>query len=381
MGIRVIMSNERILNGLIRPLHPYFMSHSAGPRPAHLNECLQSRFLSPWDDRGGEAWGGWLEEIDGFLSKLAALMATKASQIAPKPSVTNALLSFLGALASQTSRRVILVAPDTFPSLIYAIGEARHLGFTTKFLAENCDPRDPESWAAHADDQTAAFLIMHVHSNTGLSPNPKILAKTASNLGVQTIIDVAQSIGILSVMPEIWGVDCVIGSSIKWLSGGPGSGFLWLKAKGINELTPQDCGWFSHLRPFEFAPKVFEPADQAKRFWGSTPSPISAICASAGLDIVLTHGQEKLLTHNRALIRHFFNRLPQFEYELNGHGGTLCLDLGPEAMAIHAELTHQNIMCDRRANRLRLSFGISNDEGDIEALVSALKDYRPVSQS
>jgi len=222
---------------------------------------------------------------------------------------------------------------------------------------------------------------MHVHSNTGLSPCPKSIAETAAQFGVDTIIDVAQSIGILSVTPETWGVDCVIGSSIKWLSGGPGSGFLWLKAKGIQDLRPQDCGWFSHQRPFDFDPENFAPADQAKRFWGGTPSPLSAICATAGLDVILSHGQDRLWAHNRALIALFFELVPQFQFELKGNGASLCFDMGPEAQTIHAQLSQQKLMCDRRAHRLRISFGISNHESDIEALAKALKSFRPVSQS
>jgi len=105
------MSNDRIHNGLIRPIHPYFLSHSAGPLPAQFQQSIAAHFQNPWADQGGEAWGDWLYAIDQFLIKLASLMQTRSSQIAPKPSVTAALLSYLGALAQKTKARTILVAP------------------------------------------------------------------------------------------------------------------------------------------------------------------------------------------------------------------------------------------------------------------------------
>ncbi|WP_350637139.1 aminotransferase class V-fold PLP-dependent enzyme, partial [Pseudoalteromonas sp. GW168-MNA-CIBAN-0100] len=61
-----------------------------------------------------------------------------------------------------------------------------------------------------------------------------------------SIIDGAQSAGVIPLDLSVLDADFLIGSSVKWLCGGPGAAYLWVNKTQIEYCEPKDVGWFSH---------------------------------------------------------------------------------------------------------------------------------------
>ena len=187
------------------------------------------------------------------------------------------------------------------------------------------------------------------------------LTQLARDNDCLALVDIAQSAGIIPIDIPSWDADAVFGSSVKWLCGGPGAGYMWINPDRSADLVPQDVGWFSHENPFEFDIRNFKPAPAAKRFLGGTPSVAPYAMALGGIRTLAKIGIDAVRAHNLELMRRLN---PDIEDHRNG--GTLCLDFGDRVHAIAATLQDIGCRFDQRGTSLRLSFHIYNtgDEAD-----------------
>lgn len=347
---------------------PYLLTHSVGCLPQAAAARLQSHYLAPWQARGGEAWGDWLAEIEGFRAALAALFGGAPAQWCPQSNLTSGLVKLLGALPPPASqRRTWLVAADAFPSLGFVLRQARRLGYELRLLPRACDVADPRSWEAAIDASTCGVLVTHVHSNTGVVSPVAAIARHCRAQGALCVVDVAQSAGIIPWSIEALGADVVLGSCIKWLCGGPGAGFVWVEPGLLARLDPVDVGWFSHAEPFEFDIERWRPADDARRLWGGTPTVAPFVVAAESLRQLAAVGIEGVLAHNRSLLAHFTAALPEpwrAHVPTQGIGGTLCLPLGGALAPVTRALVAMGARHDTRGDVLRMSFHLCNTPED-----------------
>jgi kynureninase len=206
-------------------------------------------------------------------------------------------------------------------------------------------------------------LVTHVHSNSGRIAPVAAIGRLCRERGILCLVDVAQSAGILPLDFPGLDADAVLGSCVKWLCGGPGAGFLWLRHELIARLEPDDVGWFSHADPFEMDIHSFRYAPDARRFWGGTPSIAPYVVAAASLRVIRELGVDAILAHNRRLIASFTEALPaHWRARLPAWptGGTVCIPLGERQAAITAALTADGVQFDCRGDVVRISFHACN---------------------
>jgi selenocysteine lyase/cysteine desulfurase len=349
---------------------PYLLSHSVGCLPRRSRERIARDLLDPWAAHGSDGWGVWLAAIEGFRGAVARLIGGEVAEICPQPSVSAALSNILSGLKREPGRDVLLVSAHAFASVGFAMRQLGALGYRLELIPEDRNPADPQSWADALGPHVAAIVPMHVHSNSGLVSPMAAIAAIARAAGAVSIVDACQAVGIIPVAPRDWGVDALVGSSVKWLCGGPGAGFLWVRRELIGEMEPVQVGWFSHADPFAFDIRDFRYADDARRFWGGTPAPAPCVLAASGIKTVLDIGQERILRANRALIA-AAGDAAGVEFDMANRGGTLCLT-GEDVEAAEAALRSLDCHFDRRGRILRLSFHVWNDEAQARAIGAVL---------
>jgi selenocysteine lyase/cysteine desulfurase len=341
------------------PGGPYLLSHSAGLLPVAARGEFEAHFFAPWAVKPGESWPLWLSAIDDFRRALAGLLGGRMADYCPQPNVSAGLFALLSGLTLEKTRDKIVMSAQAFPSLGFVAQQAERLGFRLELLEG--DPADIAIWDAALQPDVAVVLVMHVHSNTSVVSPVTEIAELARARGIFSIIDVAQSAGILPIDVEAWQADALIGSCLKWLCGGPGAGFLW----SPHDLKPLNVGWFSHENPYAFDIRDFRYAPDARRFWGGTPSVAPYVLATTGIRTITDIGVETILAHNRALIARID---PSAR---TGKGGTLCHRPVDIEKAV-ATLTAADCRFDRRGDALRLSFHIYNTEADADIVAGCL---------
>ena len=260
----------------------YLLSHSIG-LPARGARDAAADYFEVWESDTSQAWPQWLGAIDGFREALSRLIGGQPASICPQSNVSSALSKMLGALRQSFDAPTILLTEDAFPSLGYV---CEHAGYVVRYIAADLDATDPAVWKSALSADVDIVLITHVHSNTGEQIPVADIAGIARRQGVLSIVDVAQSVGVLPVDVGAWDVDVVVGSCVKWLSGGPGAGWLWVRPDLIERCTPVDVGWFSHDDPFEFDIHDFRYAGDALRFWGGTPTVLPFVIARHSIDAI-----------------------------------------------------------------------------------------------
>lgn len=347
---------------------PYLLTHSVGAMPRAAMQAVHAGFLDPWIQQGGEAWPAWLGGIDEFCDALAALLGGRRTEYCPQPNLSAALAKLLPALPRRPAGKAVwIAAEEAFPSLGFVMQRAQALGYELRLIPRAADLADLRTWEVALTPEVCGVLITHVHSNAGVvSPVAEITQLCAAR-GIWSIVDVAQSAGILPLSVETLGADAVLGSCVKWLCGGPGAGFLWLRAGLIPELHPVDVGWFSHADPFEMDIHSFQYASDARRFWGGTPSVAPYAFATAGLRLLKSIGVETVLAHNRTLIQGFLDAAPAALRDLvtlERRGGTLCIPVGEKLAAVRAALEGARVRCDYRGSVARISFHLCNTIDD-----------------
>ncbi len=363
-------------NQFFVPEGRYFLSHSVGCLPKGAQSTLQESFLGAWADKGGDAWPHWLETIEGFCAELATLFAVDAGDVCPQPSVSAGFSNYLVSLPRNGRHKIIMHA-NAFPTMGFAAQVLEKAGLELVLIDKAEAADDIGVWQRYLGPDVLAVLITHVHSNTGIISPVSEIAELCRTHGIHSIVDVAQSAGIVDVKPASWGIDALVGSCVKWLCGGPGAGYLWVEPDHAQILSPEHVGWFSHQDPFEFDIRSLRLKNTARKFWGGTPSVAPYATALGSLRALQTIGFAILRSHNLALKQTALDGLdpePLMASRPQNCGGTLCLHLSDDqSTAFEAGLNHENCRFDRRDNTFRLSFHIYTPEEDAAVVNELLK--------
>ena len=269
----------------------YLNTCSLAPLCQRVAEATQE-YLNLWQRAGAAAWyGPWWEEIARLRERVARVLGAEPGEVALFPSVTAALSAVASAIDYRTRPRVVMSALE-FPTTRYQ--------WQTKAEVDTLSIGSPDAvtvplelYERAVDDRTALVVGSHVYFTSGMIQDIVVLARLAHARGAYCLIDAYQSVGQLPLDVHATGVDFLVGGALKWLLGGPGVAFLYARGDLIPHLRPEIVGWFAHRDQFAFAP-TFEYAEDARRFEGGTPSVAAVYAASAGLQMVLEIGVERL---------------------------------------------------------------------------------------
>ncbi len=367
---------ESVVNRFHKPTDGlYFLTHSIGLMPISSAAFLKDNYFEHWQTGSEDIWPGWLCEIELFNSALANLLNSSSEQFCPQVNVSSGLSKVIQSLPESNKRSTILATESDFPSAGFVLQQAKRLGLQVRFIPKGEDLQSLEMWEAALTSDIHSAFITHVHYNTNKRIPVQDINEICRDRGIMSIVDVAQSVGIVPIDLQAFNADIVIGSCIKWLCGGPGAGFLWVDKDLIEQLNPIDVGWFSHKNPFEFDINNFDYADSTARFWGGTPSVIPYVVARNSIETIAKLGVATLLQHNQRLSQKIMDRLPEdcivSPLELDKKGGTLVLKF-PDSEKVEQALKDKKIIFDARQYGIRLSPHLYTSDEEVDVLIDGL---------
>lgn len=348
----------------------YLLSHSVGLPVRGMRDAVAGA-LDVWERDTAAVWPQWFGIIDGFRTSLAHLLGADAPSICPQSNVSSGLTKILGALhhTFDADQPVVLLTEDAFPSIGYV---CEHAGFEVRFIGSDENALDPATWQQHLADVDVA-IVTQVHSNTGELLPVGAIAEVARVAGAVSIIDTAQSVGLIPIDVSTVRADFIVGSCVKWLSGGPGAGWLWANPNMIDRCEPDDVGWFSHEDPFEFNIHEFRYADDALRFWGGTPTVLPYAAARHSIDAIAQIGVAVVRQHNQHQIDMLIGSLGHLVVSPHDplvRSGT-CIVTGTDSDV--TRLADAGIFVDARRGGLRLSPHLHTTSDDIEHVIAELR--------
>jgi selenocysteine lyase/cysteine desulfurase len=354
----------------------YLLNHSVGRPPVDAQERIGEDFFALWRDEADQVWPQWLARVDLFRKAIAGLLNADWEDFCPQVNLSSALTKLLPALPRKPGRNVIVYNEQDFPSIGFVLYQARSLGFELRCIPSSRDALDLQTWSEHLDADCCCVLVTHVHSNTSTRVPVSEICQLARQRDILSVVDIAQSIGVVPIDLGAWNADFVLGSCVKWLCGGPGAGFLWANRDIVHQCHPVDVGWFSHENPFEFDIHNFRYAESVLRFWGGTPSVIPYLVAANSIALIAEIGVETINAHNRGLNQRVLDAIPAdaslTPLRADQRGGTLVLNFGERQGAVEQSLGEAGVHFDSRPTGLRMSPHIYNSEKEIDTVIACL---------
>src|SRR5439155_18735721 len=129
---------------------------------------------------------------------------------------------------------------------------------------------DDEAVAGAIDERTLLVPVTHVLYRDGRIQDVARIAERARAAGAHVVLDAYQSAGTVPLDVTALGVSFAVGGSVKWLCGGPGAGWLYVRPDLAERLEPTFVGWQGHSRLFAFEPEL-EYASGIARFLTGQP--------------------------------------------------------------------------------------------------------------
>jgi kynureninase len=359
----------------------YLVSNSLGAMPRSVAERL-AEYTREWATRGVRAWAeGWWEMQVAVGDEIAPLIGARAGETAMVPNVSMAQAQVLSALDYTAPRDTIVMTALDFPSVRYVYDAlAARLGARIVVVpSDDGIGVSEERLLAAIDERTRLVAISHVLFRSAYVMDVARVAAHAHAMGALVSLDAYHSVGVLPVDVQRLGADFLTGGVLKWLCGGPGGCFLWVRPEVSATLAPALTGWQAHRHPFAFEPEM-EYADAGWRWLGGTPVIPSLFAATEGPRIVREAGIEavraKSVRQTERLIaladaRGYAVAAPR---DAQRRGGTVAFDV-PHAWAGSRALLARDVMVDYRPGagiRVAPHFYTSDDE--VEAVVALIDD-------
>jgi kynureninase len=350
----------------------YLVSHSLGPMPRGAEERL-GEFARMWAERGIRAWAeGWWATPWRVGDQIGRIVGAPPGSTVMQQNVSIAEAIVLSCFRPvDPARNRVVYERGNFPSVRYVYQAQPDLEVVV------CE--DEAEIVEAIDERTLLVPISHVLYKAGEIQDVEPIVRRAEEAGAHVVLDCYQSAGIVPLDVTALGVSFAVGGSVKWLLGGPGNGWLYVRPDLAETLEPAATGWQAHARPFGFEEEM-EYASGAVRFLTGTPNVPAHYAGTAGYDLIEEIGvgriRERSLGQTQLLID--LADTGGFEVvsprEAARRGGSVVLRV-PEFAAVHAELEARGILCDFRPDAgIRLGPHFFNSDDEVRFVVEQIAE-------
>jgi kynureninase len=340
----------------------YLINHSLAAMPRKAADRL-AEYARMWGERGIRSWGeGWWETPMVVGDQVGRIIGAPAGSTVMHQNVAVAeavVLSSFFPIDPQRNR--VVYERANFPSVRYLYQSQPRLEVIV------CE--DEGAIVDAIDERTLLVPISHVLFKTAVIQEIEPIIARAHEVGAHVILDCYQSAGIVPFDVRELGVDFAVGGSVKWLCGGPGNGWLYVRPDLAERLTPTFTGWQAHEQPFGFEEEM-RFASGAARFLTGTPNVPAHFAATPGYDLIEEIGVERIRENSLRQTQLLIDLADEAGLEVRSprepqrRGGTVTVYVEDFA-AVHKELAAREILCDFRPDagiRLGPHYFTSDDE-------------------
>jgi kynureninase len=359
----------------------YMISNSLGAMPRGVYDSMRA-YADSWAERGIRAWEeGWWEMAVGVGDKIAPLIGAGRGEISLHQNVTLTQAVISSCFDFSGPRNKVVMTDLEFPSIQYFYHEQRRKGARVELVASSGPVRmDLDRFLATIDETTLLVPISHVLFRSAYIVDALAIIEHAHRMGAHVILDTFQAAGTIPVDVRALGADFAVGGVLKWLCGGPGVAYLYVREDLRAKLKPALTGWIAHQRPFAFETGVIDPRSDSFRYLNGTPHIPALYACQPGLDILNAVGiaaiREKSMHMTARLVdgakaRGWRVNTPENPAE---RAGTVSVDC-PHAAEVCRELLARKILVDYRPKAgVRLSPHFYNREEECDFALAQMEE-------
>ena len=361
----------------------HLLSHSLGPVPRTARDSMLA-YYDAWEHHTSEdAWAtSWWEMSAHVGDRIAKILEGTPGSVQVQPNASIALSSVLSCFDfTSTKRSKIVASALDFPSMRYVLDAQTPMGARVETIPSDDGVTTPtERILAAIDGGTALVALSHVSFRSSYRIDVEPVVERAHKHGALVLLDVYQSAGAFPLRAAAWGVDFLIGGTIKWLCGGPACGYLYVRPDLLTKLQPKLTGWVAHSAPFDFTPPPMSYDNSVRRFAQGTPSIPALYSVLPGLQINEEVGIETIRAESErrtewmidfALAQGWKVNSPR---DVNQRGGSVMIyvDDGPGMVQ---RLNERGVFVDSRPGvGLRMSPHFFNTDDEVKEAMGILAE-------
>ena len=358
----------------------YLISNSLGAMPRGVYDSLRY-YADTWAGQGVSAWGsGWFELPQTVGNKIAPLMGAAQDTVLAHQNASIANSILFGALDFSDRRRdKVVITELDFPSDVYALRSwlPDHMRIQT-IRSRDGVHIDIDELLDAIDESTRLVSTSHVLFRSAFIMPARAITEKAHHVGAQVLFNGYHSVGVIPVDVGGWDVDYYIGGALKWLCGGPGGVFMYVRPDLLPALNPKVTGWFASKSPFAFDVEGLDLREDAYRLMNGTPGIASLHAIQAGVDIIAEVGVAAIREKSMRQTALIIELADELGYEVVSprdparRAGTVTVN-PPHAYEVSNELLARDIMIDFRPKAgIRIAPHFYNTDDEIRAAMLAI---------
>ena len=358
----------------------YLISHSLGAMPKATYDQLHE-YADLWATRGVRAWAeGWWEMPVTLGDELAQIIGADPGTVVMHQNVSVCQSLILSCFDPTPERNKIVYSELNFPSVMYVYeAHARNGKIRIETVKSDDGITVPlERMLAAIDETTLLVPFSHVLFKSAFLQDAKAIIDRAHEVGAMVVLDTYQSAGTVPFSVKDLNVDFATGGSVKWLCGGPGAGYLYVRPDLQDKLEPKTTGWMAHEAPFSFDTKL-RYASNVSRFLHGSPAIPALYAARSGYRIINEIGVERIREKSVRQTNYLISLAEEAGFEVTSpknaaqRGGTVTV--GHEhAGAITKELLRREFIVDYRPGAgIRISPHFYTKDEELELVIEEMK--------
>jgi len=359
----------------------YLISNSLGAMPRRVRDAMNA-YAQAWGERGVRAWEeGWWELAGKVAEGIAPLIGAAPGEISLHQNVTTTEAVIASCFDWRGPRNKVVMTDLEFPSVQYFYHEQRRHGARVELLPSANSVRfDLEAFLAAIDETTLLVPISLVLFRSSFIVNARAIIERAHRVGAYVVLDTFQAAGTIPVEVRALATDFAVGGVLKWLCGGPGVAYLYVREDLRTRLRPALTGWLAHRRPFAFEAGAIDARDDAYRFMNGTPHIPALYSCRPGLEILQEIGARAIREKSLRMTARLLAGAKARGWRVNTaedpaeRAGTVSLD-PPHAMEVSRELLARDILIDYRPQAgIRISPHFYNREEECDFALAQIDE-------
>jgi kynureninase len=359
----------------------YLISNSLGAMPRGVYQSLRG-YAESWAERGVRAWEeGWWDMAVGVGDQIAPLIGAHASEISLHQNVTITQAVIASCFDFRGPRNKVVMSALEFPSVQYFYhAQARHGARITLVPTTGAVRLDLEAFLAAIDETTLLVPISLVLFRSSFIVDARAIIERAHQVGAHVILDVFQGTGVIPIDVRALGVDFAVGGVLKWLCGGPGVAYLYVREDLRGTLRPTLTGWLAHQRPFAFEPGPTDARRDAFGFLNGTPHIPALYACRPGLEILHGVGVRNIREKSQRMTARLIEQARANGWTVNTpddpaeRAGTVSIEC-PHAQEVSRELLAREILIDYRPRAgVRISPHFYNREEECDFAIEHIAE-------
>jgi kynureninase len=357
----------------------YMISNSLGAMPRNVFAALHG-YADIWAKRGVRAWeeSWWMLPLE-VGNEIGAIMHAPKDSVSVHQNVTTCQAVVASCFDFSGKRNKVVYSDLNFPSVMYFWEAQRRLGARVHMVKTDDNIHVPTDRMLDAiDDETLLVPISHVIFRSSYIQDARAIIEKAHKVGALVVLDTFQSLGTVPIDVQALNVDFSCGGVLKWLCGGPGVAYLYVRPDLGKKLEPRITGWFAHENPFDFSTGPIRYADPPFRFMNGTSHIPALEACRPGLQIITEVGVENIREKSKRMTARLIELADHHGWRVNAprdpeqRGGTVAIDM-PDAQAICRELLAREVLVDFRPKAgVRFSPHFYNTDEEVDAAIATV---------